>query len=56
MTDLRRAVLLLRAAGEEHAADLLAAIEQDPRLRLLLDDDRWTAADGDPLDVMDAAA
>ena len=42
MVSLRRAILLLRSAGELHAADVLAALEEDPRLHLLLDDGWWT--------------
>ncbi len=41
MVDLRPAVALLRSAGQHHAADVLAAIEEDPRLHLVLDDGWW---------------
>ena len=41
MADFTRACLILRAAGEQHSANILDAVEASPELADLFDDQWW---------------
>lgn len=45
MVDYHRACAILRSAGEDRAADVLAAVAADPHLGDLTDDRWWTDTD-----------